>query len=352
MKVDREKSNPIIRIGDLKPSRPDFEIIGVFNAGVAEFREKTILLVRVAEKPISESNTTVSVPIYNPERGEIEILRLQRENEEYDFSDPRVIRSKYGRNFLTSISHIRYAESRDGVHFTVDDHPLIYPMDEYTSFGVEDARVSQIDDTYYVNFSAASDFGIITRLMRTKDFKQFEDLGNMLHPDNKDVTIFPEKIGNLYYALHRPSTSEYGKPNIWIASSPDLIHWGDHRVVAAVRPNDWENGRVGASCVPLLTSYGWLEIYHGATKNNQYCLGAMLLQKDQPWKVLARGELPLLKPTESYELNGFFGNVVFSCGAVCRENQLRIYYGASDDSICLARTSKTDVLEYLQVTFK
>ena len=78
MKVDREKSNPIIRIGDLKPSRPDFEIIGVFNAGVAEFREKTILLVRVAEKPISESNTTVSVPIYNPERGEIEILRLQR----------------------------------------------------------------------------------------------------------------------------------------------------------------------------------------------------------------------------------------------------------------------------------
>lgn len=236
---------------------------------------------------------------------------LDRADPAYDFSDPRVIHSQNGQNYLTSISHIRYAESDDGIHYAVSDRPLISAYDEYTAFGVEDARVTQKGDTYYMNFSAASVYGIVTRLLSTKDFMAFHDLGNIFHPDNKDITIFPEKVGGLYYALHRPSTSEYGAPNLWIASSPDLIHWGDNKVVAAVRPGYWDNGRIGASCVPLLTEKGWLEIYHGATRENRYCLGAMLLKADEPWKILARSAVPLIEPEASYELEGFFGNVVF-----------------------------------------
>ena len=347
--VARHSQNPIITISDIKPSRPDFEILGVFNAGTATYKGERILLVRVAEKPVQSDPQKVPVPIFNPIRKKTEILFLDQNDSSYDFSDPRVIHCKQGQNYLTSISHIRYAESEDGIHFRVADEPLIAAFDEYTAFGVEDARITQMGDDYYVNFSAASEYGIVTRLLRTKDFASFQDLGNIFHPDNKDVTIFPEKINGLYYALHRPSTSEYGVPNLWIADSPDLVHWGNNRVAATVRPNQWDNGRIGASCVPFLTEKGWLEIYHGATKENRYCLGAMLLKADEPWKVLARSERPVLEPEMPYELNGFFGNVVFSCGLLANGRQLDIYYGASDDSVCLASVPVQEIWDLLGV---
>ncbi len=347
--IRRCEQNPLIKVSDVKPSRPDFVILGTFNAGTAVFGKKKILLVRVAEKPVAADPEKVPVPIFNCTTKQIEVLLLDRTDPAYDFSDPRVIHSKNGQNYLTSISHIRYAESDDGIHFTVSDQPLIAAFDEYSAFGVEDARITQIEDTYYVNFSAASNYGIVTRLLSTKDFKTFEDLGNIFHPDNKDITVFPEKVGNLYYAFHRPSTSEYGAPNLWIASSPDLVHWGDNRVVAAVRPDHWDNGRMGASCVPFLTEKGWLEIYHGATKENRYCLGAMLLKADEPWKVLARSEKPLIEPEAPYELDGFFGNVVFACGLIREGDRLDIYYGASDDSVCMASITIQEIWDLLGV---
>lgn len=348
MNIIRHPANPILKIGDVEPSQPCFEVIGVFNAGAISFQGKKILLVRVAEKPIVQEKQNIPVPIFDRSSGEVRVKLLERSNAEYDFSDPRVIRSKSRQNYLTSISHIRLAESEDGVHFTVASHPLIQAFDEYSAFGVEDARVTCLGDVYTVNFSAASELGIITRLFTTTDFVRFTDLGNIFHPDNKDVAIFPEKINGLYYAFHRPSTSEYGQPNLWIASSPDLIHWGDHQMVAAVRPGRWDSGRMGASCVPLKTPKGWLEIYHGATLENRYCLGAMLLDLNEPWKVLARSETPLLEPAAPYETDGFFGNVIFSCGLIQTGDKLDIYYGASDDSVCLAQTAVSEVLNFLK----
>lgn len=124
---------------------------------------------------------------------------------------------------------------------------------------------------------------------------------------------------------------------------------GDNQVVAAVRPGYWDNGRIGASCVPLLTEKGWLEIYHGAARENRYCLGAMLLKADEPWKILARSAVPLIEPEASYELEGFFGNVVFSCGLIREGDRLDIYYGASDDSVCMASVSIADIWKLLGV---
>lgn len=349
MNVTRSKENPIIKISDIRPWMEGFEILGVFNAGTAFYQGKYILLVRVAEHPIPQNESEVPVPIFNKDTGEIEILQLDKNDSNYDFSDPRVIHNKNGSAYLTSMSHIRYAESEDGVHFRVEDKPFIKAFDEYTAFGVEDARITQMGDTYYINFSAASNYGIITRLVSTKDFKTYTDMGNVFHPDNKDVTIFPEKINGLYYALHRPSTSEYGQPNLWIASSPDLQRWGDHKLVATVRDDYWDSGRIGASCVPFRTEKGWLELYHGATKENRYCLGAMLLKEEEPWKVLARCEVPILEPEAQYEREGFFGNVIFSCGHIREGDSLKIYYGASDDSVCMAETTVSEILDYLGV---
>ena len=342
--MKRYEHNPIIRPEDVKPSADGMEVIGVFNAGASLYNGEIILLLRVAEKPVSSSADRVAVPYFDEETETIRIKTILKSDPDYDFSDARVIKSRSGQKYLTSISHIRVARSTDGVHFRISDTPAIRAFDKYTAFGVEDPRVTRIGEDYYVNFSAASYFGIITRLFKTRDFEEFQDLGNIFHPDNKDVAIFPRKIGELYYALHRPSTSEYGKPDMWIASSPDLVRWGDHKVVAAVREGSWESARMGAGAPPILTEQGWLILYHGADEANRYCMGAMLLDAERPWQVLKRLEMPLLEPTEPYETTGFFGNVIFVCGAVEAKEELLIYYGAADDSVCLARSSVKELL--------
>ena len=167
----------------------------------------------------------------------------------------------------------------------------------------------------------------------TDDFKQYTKLGNVFHPDNKDVTIFPEKINGLYYALHRPSISHFATPDMWIAQSPDLLHWGNHKHLAGVRSNMWDSTRIGASAVPFRVDDGWLEIYHGADHNNHYYLGAMLLDYESPWVVKKRSITPILKPEMDYEVNGFFGNVVFACGAIVKNEEVHIYYGVADTSM-------------------
>jgi predicted GH43/DUF377 family glycosyl hydrolase len=241
------------------------------------------------------------------------------------------------------MSHLRLARSRDGYHFTIDDQPFLTAGNAYETYGIEDARITCIESVYYINYSAASDAGIVTALASTQDFTAVARLGNIFHPDNKDVAIFPERINGIYYALHRPSTSAYGKPELWIAQSNDLISWGNHKRIAQVRRGGWDSGRIGASAVPFRTPLGWLEIYHGATVDNRYCLGAMLLDLNEPWKVLARSQAPLIEPEAPYETEGFFGNVVFSCGAILTGEQLRIYYGASDESVACMDISLDEI---------
>jgi predicted GH43/DUF377 family glycosyl hydrolase len=249
---------------------------------------------------------------------------------------------------LTAMSHLRAARSRDGVHFSIDEQPTLFPEMDYEAFGIEDPRITRIGDVYYVNYVGVSSLGIVTALARTSNFRNFERLGIIFAPDNKDAAIFPEKIGDKYYALHRPSISGFGRPEIWIAESPDLICWGNHRRLAGLRESGWEGGRIGGSAVPFRVEGGWLEIYHGADKNARYCLGALLLDANEPWKVLGRSRKPILEPSADYERQGFFGNVVFSCGALCEDGLVKIYYGASDTFTATAQIELSEVLEGLE----
>ena len=162
------------------------------------------------------------------------------------------------------------------------------------------------------------------------------------------MVIFPEKIGGRYYALHRPSTSAFGKPEIWLADSPDLLRWGSHRHLAGQRPGGWENGRIGGSAVPFRTPRGWLEIYHGANRENRYCLGALLLDAEAPWQVLGRSRQPILEPQADYEVYGFFPNVVFSCGALYEDGLVKIYYGAADTRMAYAEIPLDEILAGLE----
>jgi len=347
MKAFRSLNNPLIEPGDIAPTSDDFEVIGVFNAGVVRLNDEVILLIRVAERPIGKHHEVVPAALYDVERGMIVLKDFSKDDPNNDFSDPRLIVTK-GGTYLTSISHLRTARSKDGIKFEITPAPALGPANDYETFGVEDPRISVIEGVCYINYVAVSPLGITTCLASTKDFRSFERHGVIFCPDNKDVVIFPERIGGRYYALHRPVSNLFQKQDIWIADSPDLRCWGNHRCLMATRPGCWDALKIGASAVPFETPDGWVEVYHGVDENNRYCLGAVLLDGREPWKVLARSAEPIFEPEADYECEGFFGNVVFSCGLLCEDKKLKIYYGAADTSICYAELDLGDVMRSLK----
>ncbi len=402
----RASENPIIRPENVRRSREDFEVIGVFNAGVARYADEVILLLRVAERPIAEREDLVLSPIYDVGTNEITFKSFARDDPRNDFSDPRLIVvrglpvsrascprvSKASRlrsagetpaprqgqdalatseTYLTSISHLRLARSRDGLRFQIEDRPALGPANEYEAFGIEDPRITpwrgrpalafrgegvsplhpvptgSDPDTYYIDYVAVSPLGVTTCLASTRDFRSFQRHGVIFHPDNKDVVLFPARIGDKFYALHRPHSSLFLRNDIWIAQSPDLICWGRHRYLMGTRGGFWDETRIGAGAVPFRTDKGWIEFYHGADRHSRYCMGAVLLDGEQPWEILARSERPLFEPEADYEHSGFFGQVVFSCGLLFEDETLKVYYGAADTSLCYAEIPLADVYRNL-----
>jgi len=348
MNVFRSPHNPVIGPEDVKPSGDNFEVIGVFNAGVARLKDQIILLLRVAERPISKSPDIVSAAVYDLAEERPVMIEFSKDNPENDFSDPRLIITPT-QTYLTSISHLRLARSKDGIDFEIDDIPSIFPANDYETFGLEDPRISPIYDIYYISYVAVSPLGVTTCLISTKDFNSYHRHGVIFCPENKDAVLFPEKVEGKFYALHRPASPLFNKQDIWIAESPDLHCWGNHRCLMEPRPDHWDEAKIGAGAVPFRTDRGWLEIYHGVDRNNRYCLGAVLLDGAEPWKVIARTKKPILEPQAGYECEGFFGNVVFSCGLICEDDNVRIYYGAADTVICCAEMSLKENIEALDL---
>lgn len=341
----RHPENPLISHDDVKPSRPDFEVIGAFNAGAALYDGEIVLLLRVAERPISSSPDVILCP-HLDDAGELIMTAVRRDDPDYDTRDSRlVVNRASGELFLTSISHLRLARSKDGVHFSIAGSPWLQAEPPYESFGIEDARITPIDGKYYVNYTAVSRLGIATGLVSTTDFASIERHGIIFAPSNRDVTLFPEQVAGRYLCYHRPMPGGIGGLNIWIAESPDLIHWGGHRLVLESPPG---GGRIGGGAPPIKTGAGWLSIYHSADANNRYTLGAFLTALDAPGRIIAQSRTPILAPEAPYETNGFFGKVVFTCGAVAEGDRLRVYYGAADDKIALAECSLNDLVASLE----
>jgi len=323
------------------------EVACLLNPGAFRFAGKTWLLLRVAERPVQKEGKT-SFPILDARAG-IRILEFENDDPKLDLSDPRVI-SYDGRDYLTTMSHLRLVASDDGVHFSEPDggKPM-FGEGELETFGIEDCRVSQLDETYYLTFTQVSEHGVGVGMRSTQDWESFRHHGMILSPHNKDCALFEEQIGGKYYGLHRPSSPELGGNFIWITESFDLEHWGNHRCIAHSRKGSWDSARVGAGAAPIKTEHGWLEIYHGANENNRYCLGALLLDLDRPWEVIARSDEPIMEPLETYEREGFFGEVIFTNGHTREGDSLTIYYGASDSVVCSARFSVNEILDSLSL---
>lgn len=332
----------------LRPSQPELEVVGVFNPGVTHHDGKVVALLRIAERQRGPSPGEVAATTYNAASRRLEVRRWRLDEKDLDVSDPRVIVTG-GRTWLTSISHLRVARSGDGIRFDVEPTAALFPASAYESFGIEDPRITPTDGTYWISYSAVSEHGIATALASTRDFQTFERHGIIFPPPNRDVTIFPERIAGRYVALHRPMPIGIGDPAIWIASSTDLSAWGDHRFVAGARAGRWDDAKIGGGAVPFRVRSGttdaWVAIYHGVTRSSAaYSLGALLLDARDPARVLARSREPILKPEAAYERQGFFGGVVFTCGALVDGDRVRVYYGAADGVTAVADLSLQQIL--------
>lgn len=350
--VQRFAANPILTPRMVLPSRPDFEVVGVFNPGVVRLGDETVLLLRVAEAPRDVPADEVAAPVYDDELQRVVVRAWKRNSPGIGTDDSRVVTVR-GDTFLSSISHLRVARSKNGLAFEVDPRPALSAAHPLEAFGIEDPRITCIDGTLWVNYTAVSSVGIATALSSSTDLVRFDRHGIIFPPPNRDVAIFPERIGGRYVALHRPMPEGIGRPAIWLASSPDLLSWGDHRFVAGARPGMWDDLKVGGGAVPFRVRTdgrdAWLAIYHGVTASPlTYSLGALLLDDRDPSRVLGRSRAPILFPEQPYERQGFFGNVVFSCGACVEGDCVRIYYGASDGVTCVADLSLASILQGLE----
>ncbi len=343
--MKRLKENPLITKDMIKPSYPFLQVDGVFNAGASIYDNKIILLLRVAESYIQKDENKLTVPFIDQKRKKIMPITFAKDDARFDFSDSRVVKEGKQTVSLTSLSHFRRAYSLDGINFTIDEKPWIIGDDITEAWGIEDPRITKIDNTYYISYTAVSSLGILTNLIKTADFSSFERLGTIFVADNKDVAIFPEKINGKYYAYHRPVPTDIGTPNIWLASSFDLKHWGEHKVVLTVSDEGSKKGKLGAGAPAIKTEYGWLMIYHFADHNQHYLLKAFMADLNNPVKIIAKTEKSLLKPDKVYEKEGFFGNVVFTNGIIEKEEYFIIYYGAADDKIAGATIKKKELYQ-------
>lgn len=251
----------------------------------------------------------------------------------------------YRAQGLDYVSRIGYAVSEDGAHFKRLAQPLLEPQDEWETRGIEDPRITYLEDEqrFIMAYTAYSPRGITPMFAESTNLIAWRRIGPLVAgEDNKDHVLFPRRINGRYVSFHRRP------PSMWIAYSDDLQHWGDMKPILEPRPDHWDSKRVGAGGVPIETSEGWLVLYHGYNFDHVYRLGAFLLDRENPEKVIARPKDFLLEPQETWELKGDVRTAVFSAANPVVDNLVYVYYGAADRVIGLATCALDELLMWVR----
>ena len=316
MTLLRHPGNPILTRADIPPVLPDFtDVTSVFNPAAAKVGDRTLLMLRVQSR---------------------------------------------GRR-----TALVMAESEDGVRFTVTSGPVRLRGIERVAENLHhiyDARITLLEGAWYVMFAADTDGGCRLGVARTADFERFELVGLGSHPDIRNGVLFPEKIGGRYARLDRPNLAQIGGgvasgEEIWLSTSDDLLEWRPESPVMRGRWHYWDE-RIGSGPPPVRTAEGWLHVYHGVATHfasaSVYQAGAVLLDIEDPSRVLARSRNNILEPREMYEMIGQVPNVVFPSGMIVDrfdaagvadpDSPVRIYYGAADTCVGLATTTMRDLV--------
>ena len=249
-------------------------------------------------------------------------------------------------------------KSADGVSWNINNERIRWQPDneqvaEINTFEYGyDPRVVWIEDRYYITWCNGY-HGPTIGVGYTYDFETYYQLENAYLPFNRNGVLFPRKINGKYAMLSRPSDNGYTPfGDITYSESPDMTHWGRHRFVMGTA-GGWQSTKIGAGPIPIETSEGWLLIYHGVlTSCNGFVnsFGAALLDLDQPWQVIARGEPYLLAPQAPYERTGDVPNVAFPCAALVDGDtgRMAIYYGGADTVVCLAFAYVDEIVEFVK----
>ena len=254
-------------------------------------------------------------------------------------------------------SHLSVARSANGVDgWQIDPQPTM-PADPENHpeelWGIEDPRITYVPELsqYAIVYTAYTRDGPGVALALTRDFQKFERFGLIMPPEDKDAALLPHRIGGNWALIHRPVSAP--RAHMWISYSPDLRHWGSHKLILEARRGAWwDANKIGLSPPPIETPQGWLVIYHGVRMTAAGCiyrLGLALFDSDQPERLLKRGDEWVFGPEERYEQRGDVGNVVFPCGYTIAEDgdTIRFYYGAADTTIALATGSISAMLAWL-----
>ncbi|MEX0322765.1 MAG: glycoside hydrolase family 130 protein [Puniceicoccaceae bacterium] len=301
--LKRNPRNPIISAKDI----PNAD--AVFNCGQTEFNGQTLLLVSVGYR--------------SPQDGRWSGLYVAKSDNGVDFEIEK-------EPFITTIDKAPYHDNYDW--WTIDP------------------RITKIDDTYYIVRPGQHPQGPTALLEKTKDFVEREFIDCIALPSNRVPCLFPEKVNGMYLRLDRPYNMGAGNEDgsIWISSSPDLIHWGRHHPVQM--PYGFYFGTKIGPTPPIKTEKGWLVIIHGVHQScngSRYSLTALMLDLEDPRKVINRMNSWILTPDTDYELNGRVPNVVFTTGAIANpeKDEIRVYYGAADTCIGLATGSLSELID-------
>lgn len=253
------------------------------------------------------------------------------------------------------VPHFLVARSKDGLKFAIGKKTIAEPPNEYPyagrKEGIFDTRITTLEGWHYITYNVSSGLGGRIRLIRTRDFVKFEDMGFITSIDHRNCVIFPEKIDCAYVRMERPNGEGSTGGDIYISYSPDLIHWGRTKLLLQKGTRYWESCKIGPGAPPLKTEKGWLVLYHACRQHMNgimYNAGCMLLDLKDPSRVIGKMRACLMWPTEEYEFRGNVPQVIFPTVALrCREDadKLMVYYGAADSSICLATASVSALVE-------
>lgn len=257
----------------------------------------------------------------------------------------------------SGLSRLVVVTSRDGYGEWVvhPDRELAPDLDRFEEhWGIEDPRITRVGDEYFIVYTGFSSGGPLVCLATTRDFVHFERRGVLLSPEDKDAAIFPTTFDGRWALIHRPAPAMSGiGAHIWMSFSPDLRHFGDARILLPARKGGWwDANKVGLGPPPLLTPAGWLLCYHGVrttASGSIYRLGLALLHRDDPRRVVARGNEWFFGPAAPYERAGDVPDVVFPCGWILDDDgdTLRVYYGAADSTVCVATASMGALVDHV-----
>ncbi len=257
----------------------------------------------------------------------------------------------------SGLSKLTVCTSRDGyadwiVEPSRSMTPLLDTWEE--KWGIEDPRITQIGDTYYIVYTGFSGGGPLVCLASTDDFVRFERHGVLQSPEDKDAALFPRQFDGRWALIHRPvgSTGHVGA-HVWLSWSPDLRHWGDPSVIIEARRGGWwDANKVGLGPPPMETPEGWLLLYHGVrttVAGGLYRLGLALVDLEDPTRTIARSNEWVFGPCAPYETAGDVPDVVFPCGWILDDDgdTIRMYYGAADSCVAMATASLGELLKHL-----